>query len=145
MRRHLFSSALVCAALAFGGCGPSSDLDAVEVDLELALTVEVGDFIEVTVFEQVNVDCARATSQGMEAVEDESVGQSIKVADALNDGPETITLEDLPATGPLGEKPLSFWGRVIRPAEGSLAEDCVDDVRIPEGGRVTVNLQLVDN
>lgn len=140
MRRAMTLSCLVTAVGSVsitGGCGQSqSELDLVQVELKLAIDFESDDLLEVSVFEAQVATCGNIGPTSIDSLE--RVGREQASAVGLNAGEVTLDFVDLPA-----DVPLTFYGRVKRPGEDDLIDDCAPDVSIPEGQNVAVELVLV--
>jgi hypothetical protein len=127
--RALF--ALPAALLALSACGPQPELRATTV--ELAIDFSADALLEVAVHEQSSADCAALLGGGSSA---EPLAVDRQAAGGLNGGGSvTLELPELPA-----DVPLAFYASATE--AGTLqAEDCRDDVTVPAGG--TVEVQLV--
>ncbi len=126
------------ATLPGAGCGPDhGELDLVQVELALAIDFESDDQLEVSVFQETTAACPGIDGTNVDAL-DPREGRQQASAAGLNDGSVSLSFDDLPA-----EVPLAFFGRVKRPGEGDLAEDCADGVVISEGTNASISLVLV--
>ena len=130
-RRYWFVAVVVL--LCGTACEGDPELDLVRVELELAIDFEGDDVLEVSVFEASVASCANIGPSTVDTTE--RVGRVQAAAADLNAGEVTLEFDDLPA-----EVPLTFYGRVVRGADEIVVRDCVNDVTIPEGGNVSVEL-----